>query len=372
MTTDTRATANRANDYVTIAIGLVAFSALAAAQPGANPAAGRALFEGKGGCTACHTRDESSTGFGPDLSWIGILRTPAALRQSLVEPDAQLSSRYFTVVAETGDGVRVEGLAASEDDRSIQLRLPGGSLRSFLKADLRRVTREERSLMPSTASRLSAVEIDDLVAYLGTLRAIPPVEARERTREIGSVSENVEFFDRPGRDAEERSDDIVEALGIPAGAVVADVGSGTGYFTWRLARKVGSLGSVIAVDVQQNMLDRTAAAVKLHAATNVRYVLGSETNPRLPENALDLAFIAYTYHEFSEPELVMAAVRRSLKPGGRVFVLEFAKENRQAPASTRHKMSLNEIRSEIEPLGFELQRILDFLPVQHGLVFTRR
>jgi ubiquinone/menaquinone biosynthesis C-methylase UbiE len=225
--------------------------------------------------------------------------------------------------------------------------------------------------MPSYAS-LSTAELDDLVAYLRTLRAIPPVEERERTRAIGGLSENVAFFNRPGRDAEERSDAIVEALEIPAGATVADVGAGTGYFTWRLAQRAGAKGQVLAVDVQQKMLDLTAEAVRQHGLTNVVYVLGTDANPRLPDNALDLVFIAYSYHEFSQPETTMAAIARALKPGGRVFILEFAKESRSAPASATHKMSLEEIRSEIEPLGFELDQMLDFLPMQHGLVYRLR
>ena len=85
-----------------------------------------------------------------------------------------------------------------------------------------------------------------------------------------------------------------------------------------------------------------------------------------------MVFIAHSYHEFAEPELIMGAVRRSLKPGGRLVVVEYAKENRLAPASSLHKMSFDEIRGEIEPMGFDLDRILDFLPVQHGLIFTVR
>jgi ubiquinone/menaquinone biosynthesis C-methylase UbiE len=85
-----------------------------------------------------------------------------------------------------------------------------------------------------------------------------------------------------------------------------------------------------------------------------------------------MVFIAYSYHEFSEPETIMEAVRRSLKPGGRLVIVEYAKESKLAPASSLHKMSFAEIRSEIEPMGFELERILDFLPMQHGLIFTLR
>ena len=162
---------------------------------------------------------------------------------------------------------------------------------------------------------------------------------------------------------------LIAALDIPAGATVADIGSGTGYFTWRLAEKVGASGRVLAVDVQQRMLDLTRAAVEQRNLRNVDYVLATDDDPRLPENAIDLVFIAYAYHEFTNPEKVMAAVRKSLKPGGRVAILEYAKESNIAPASPLHKMSFEEIRREIEPMGFTIDRLFDFLPVQHGVIF---
>jgi putative heme-binding domain-containing protein len=351
---------------------LVGIAAQTAATSAAgNAAAGKVLFEGRGRCASCHSIGDAERSIGPDLSWIGIARTPSALRQSLIDPNGQVFRRYFTVVIETKTGQRAEGLAHSENERSIEIRDANGELRSFLKQDLKDVKREERSLMPSYAS-LSAGELDDIVAYLRTLRAIPPVEERERTRAIGGLTDNTPFFNRPARNDEERSDAIVDALEIPAGAVVADVGAGTGHFTWRLAQKVGPTGKIIAVDVQQKMLDLTAEAVRQHGLTNVSYVVGSGSSPRLPDRSVDLVFIAYSYHEFSEPEAMMAAIKESLKPGGRVFVLEFAKESRSAPASATHKMSLEEIRSEIEPLGFELDQMLDFLPMQHGLVYKLR
>jgi precorrin-6B methylase 2/mono/diheme cytochrome c family protein len=283
-----------------------------------DPAAGKALFEGKGDCLTCHSIENRGAGVGPDLSWIGLLRSQESLRHSLIEPDAQAHTKRFT------------------------------------------------------ASKFSAAEIDQLVAYLRTLRSIWPSEPRERTRSIAPVSENVAFFNRPERDAEERSDALVKALEIPEGARVADIGAGTGYFTWRLAQHAGSKGRIIAVDIQQTMLDRAAETVKQHGLVNVDYVLGKERDPRLPQVSLDMVFIAYSYHEFSEPETIMEAVRRSLKPGGRLVIVEYAKESKLAPASSLHKMSFAEIRSEIEPMGFELERILDFLPMQHGLIFTLR
>ena len=276
-----------------------------------NSAAGKALFRGSGRCLTCHSLDLRGGGSASDLSWIGLLRSADALRRVLTD------------------------------------------------ASVHRAT-------------FSPVELDHLVAYLRTLRSLPPSEPRERSREIATVSENVEFFNRPERAAEERTDDLIKALEIPEGATVADIGAGTGFFTWRLARQVGSSGTVIAVDLQQAMLDRTADTVKQHELANVRFVRSTERDPKLPPQSVDLVFIAHSYHEFADPETMMEGVRRSLKPGGRLVIVEYAKEKKLAPASTLHKMSFDEIRSEIEPMGFDLDRLLDFLPTQHGLIFTVR
>src|SRR5437867_2736607 len=215
-------------------------SVCALAAPG-DPVAGKALFAGAGACLTCHTVELRGRGSAPDLSWIGMLRTAESLRRALIES-------------------------------------------------------------PAHASKFSAVEIDHLVAYLRTLRSLPPSEPRERTREISTVSENVEFFNRPERAAEERTDDLIEALELPAGATVADIGAGTGYFTWRLAQRVGPRGKVIAVDIQQSMLDLAAATVKQHGLVNVDYLRGSGKNPTLSPRSLDLVFIAHSYHEFADPE----------------------------------------------------------------------
>jgi putative heme-binding domain-containing protein len=354
------------------AVFAVVASAAQTPQPSSGDAAtGRAIFEGSAGCLRCHSVDRRGGNIGPDLSWIGILRTPESLRTSLTDPDAQVSPRHVTVVVETRPGEQVIGHALNEDDLSIQIRDANGELRSFVKTDLKDLRREPRSLMPAYAPKLPPDAIDHLVAYLRTLRKLRALEAGE-PRAIPRATENAAFFDRPDRDRDERPDVLLAALGIAPGSTVADVGSGTGYFTWRLARQVGPAGKVYAVDVQQAMLDLTRRAVASRGLDNVEYVLATATDPRLPEGAIDLAFIAYAYHEFADPPVVMAAIRRALKPGGRIFVLEYAKESDVAPASTLHRMSFDEIRREIEPMGFVVDRLFDFLLVQHGVVFTVR
>ena len=348
---------------------LCAFTLMAA-----DAAAGGAIFHGKGGCTHCHSVGNRGGSVGPDLTEIGVMRLPQSLRLAITDPDAEIFREYFTTIIETNRAQRFEGITLNEDDISIQLRDVNGTPRSFLKTNVKDVRREERSLMPSYTTKLSTREVDDLVAYLRTLRGTSYTEKSRgpRTREIARVTENVDGLTRPERDADERPDFLLDALQIRPGAVVADLGAGTGYFTWRLARRVGPSGKVFAVDVQQNMLDVVARELKKRNLSNVELLLGGESDPRLPVGALDLVFIANSYHEFSEPETIIAAVRRSLKPDGRLVVLEYAKENTFVPVAPAHKMSIEEIRSEIEPVGFDLDRILDFLPMQHGLIFIKR
>src|SRR6266700_1573221 len=337
-----------------------------------NAAAGKVIFDGKGGCAACHSIGDRGASLGPDLGAIGITRSAKSLRLALVDPDAEISKEYFTVVVETKRGQTIPGLALNEDDLSIQVRDIDGKPRSFLKDELKGARRERRSLMPSYASRLSGMEIEDLVAYLRTLRGPAIADGVKRTRQPNHAFSDVSFLNRIGRDSEERPDSLVNALEIPIGASVADVGSGTGYFTWRLAEKVGPKGRVFAVDVQQTMLDLTAETIKKHQLANVEFILGGESDPRLPAASLDLVLIANAYHEFSEPEAVVTAVNRYLKPDGRLVVIEFAEGPPFGPKDKAERMTIEQIRAEIEPMGFELDHVLDLMPIQHGLIFTKR
>jgi len=340
-----------------------------------DPAAGKAIFERKGGCLNCHSidnRGENRGGsLGPELSDVGVMRTLEALRLAITDPDAEIRSEYWTITVLTNRGDRIRGIRLNEDDFSIQLRDAEGNPRSFLKDNLKSVLRELRSLMPSYASRLSVQEIDNLVAYLSSLKG-PVVRPKETIpRTIAPISERLDWLTRPDRDADERPNVVLDALQIPEGAAVADVGAGAGYFTWRLAQRVGSKGRVIAVEVQQKMLDLIKQDLAMRRIQNVELVLGNERDPRLPEGALDLVLLANAYHEFSHPAAMMAAIRRSLKPGGRVAVLEYRKEDAYTPIEELHKMTLEDVRSEIESMALETEQVLQILPIQHLVIFTK-
>jgi precorrin-6B methylase 2 len=192
-----------------------------------------------------------------------------------------------------------------------------------------------------------------------------------KKRQIAPVMSvaHADWLTRPERDAEEQPDRVVKELNIPKGATVVDLGAGVGYFTWRLAEQVGPQGRVIAVDIQEGMLDRMKKNLAERGVTNVEMVLGSAEDPHLPVGEVDLVLIVDVYHELQHPEKTMEHVRRSLKPNGRVVLIEYRREDPNIPINPLHKMSVEEVRGELEPMGFRLAKLLDFLPTQHIFIF---
>jgi SAM-dependent methyltransferase len=192
-----------------------------------------------------------------------------------------------------------------------------------------------------------------------------------KKRQIAPVMSvaHADWLTRRERDAEEQPDRVVQELDIPKGATVVDLGAGVGYFTWRLAEQVGPQGRVIAVDIQEGMLDRMKKNLADRGVTNVEMVLGSAEDPHLPVGEVDLVLIVDVYHELQHPEKTMEHVRRSLKPNGRVVLIEYRREDPDIPINPLHKMSVEEVRGELEPMGFRLAKLLDFLPTQHIFIF---
>ena len=136
-------------------------------------AAGAAIYEGKGGCSNCHVVNRKGSGLGPDLSNIGLRRSLVFLRESLTDPNAYIPQEYPAGTAVKQDGSRVQGIVLNEDDYTVQIRDMGENLHSLTKSGLRSFRRNEDSLMPAYGSTLSAKEMDDLVAYLNSLRGEP-------------------------------------------------------------------------------------------------------------------------------------------------------------------------------------------------------
>lgn len=178
------------------------------------------------------------------------------------------------------------------------------------------------------------------------------------------------WLDRPERNVEELPNRLIDVLALNPSAVVADIGSGTGFFTFLLAETLPH-GRVYSVEVLPALIDTLAARSERFGYRNVTPVLGTETSPNLPSGKMDLALIVASYHEFSFPKEMIESILDSLKPGARLVVVEYRLEDDTIGVLTAHRMSEIQTRKEIESVGFVWRETRDVLPQQHVLVFNR-
>jgi ubiquinone/menaquinone biosynthesis C-methylase UbiE len=192
-------------------------------------------------------------------------------------------------------------------------------------------------------------------------------------RQIADVMswQGAEWLFRETRIDEEQPEAMLDALKIPQGAVVADVGAGAGYHSIRLARRVGPKGIVLAADVQPEMLRMLKANAREAGVTNIRPVLCTQADTKLPDGKVDLILMVDVYHECTEPDVVLRGMRKALKPGGRLVLVEFRGEDPDVPIKPEHKMMLAQVRKEVEPQGFVFKESLEFLPWQHVIIFEK-
>jgi predicted methyltransferase len=183
--------------------------------------------------------------------------------------------------------------------------------------------------------------------------------------------EGADWLDRSERDLEEDPDRAIDVLRIEKGSTVADVGAGSGYMTVKLSKKVGAQGKVYANDIQQGMLDLLGRRLTKAKITNVTMVLGTQDDPKLPAEAIDLVLMVDVYHELSQPQAMLRQIRASLKPTGRLVLLEYRKEDPSIPIKPEHKMSVADAKLEVEAEGFKLTRTNEDLPRQHVLIFNK-
>jgi ubiquinone/menaquinone biosynthesis C-methylase UbiE len=193
-------------------------------------------------------------------------------------------------------------------------------------------------------------------------------------REIAQVMGpgGIEWLDRPEREEEEHPAKVLDSLDLRPGEVVADLGAGSGYFTFRIAPKVGKTGKVLAVEIQGAMLDTLRSRAAAIKATNVEVVRGSETDPHLPVSGVDLVLLVDVYHELAYPFEVMTKVREALKAGGRVVFVEYRKEDPAVRIKEVHKMSVQQLKREMNAVGLVNVRTVETLPLQHIVIFEKR
>jgi len=213
---------------------------------------------------------------------------------------------------------------------------------------------------------------------LAVLLSLQPAPAFQDTHPVtgrkyaGVMSaDGASWLVRPEREAEENPEGALDALRLKPGMNVADVGAGVGYMSLRMARRVAPGGKVWANDLQPKMLEMLRANAATEGAMNVETILGTETDPKLPRNTMDLVLLVDVYHEFSHPREMVRGIRESLKPDGRLVLLEYRKEDPKVPIRIEHKMTVDEVKAELAADGFKMSQVIETLPRQHILILTK-
>jgi len=195
-------------------------------------------------------------------------------------------------------------------------------------------------------------------------------------REIAQVMgyQGIAWLERPERESEEHLTQLVDSLKLTPGMVVADIGAGSGVISLKMAQKVGPTGTVLAVDIQEEMLSVLSKRLKQLKVTNVKPVHGTVKSPNLKAASVDLALLVDVYHEFSYPYEMLREISKALKPGGRVVFVEYRKEDPNVPIKLLHKMTEAQVKREASQPEFELRWVetIGVLPWQHVIVFERR
>ena len=201
----------------------------------------------------------------------------------------------------------------------------------------------------------------------------PPPLTHYMGREIAQTMHftGAPWLIRESRQREEDCRQMLKALNIQPGEIICDLGCGNGFYALQMAKLTGEKGHVLCVDIQPEMLQMLKARAEQARIKNIEPILGGLTDPQLPEGKVDLLLLVDVYHEFSHPVHMLAAIRKSLKPTGRVALVEFREEDPKVPIKPLHKMSKAQILKEFPANGFKLTSQYDKLPWQHLMFFQR-
>lgn len=193
-------------------------------------------------------------------------------------------------------------------------------------------------------------------------------------REIAHVMghQGAGWLERPDRETEERTDLLLNAMELKPGEIVADIGAGSGYFCWRMAREVGPSGKIFGVDIQPEMLDLLERNMKRRDVHNVTGVMGTITDPNLAPESVDTILMVDVYHEFDHPYEMLLAMTRALRKNGRIVLVEYRAEDPQVPIKRVHKMSQEQVKREYAQIPeLRWEKTLDQLPRQHIFIFRK-
>ena len=194
-------------------------------------------------------------------------------------------------------------------------------------------------------------------------------------REIAHVMghQAADWLERPEREAEERTDLLIDALKLREGEVVADIGCGSGFISRKISKKIGESGVVYGVEIQQEMLDLLMKRMAMFRIANVKPVLGTVTDPKLPPASCDTMILVDVYHEFDFPYEMIGNMIAGLKPGGRIVFVEYRKEDPKVPIKEVHKMSEAQVKKEMAAHPeIEFAETIATLPRQHIIVFKKK
>jgi len=209
-----------------------------------------------------------------------------------------------------------------------------------------------------------------LIAVLGALALYAAVATAQQHLRLFRPAD-LGLLEGPDRDAWQRPDQIMDALRIGDGMAVADLGAGSGWFTIRLARRVGPNGVVYAEDIQRQMIDAISRRKTRENLANVQTVLGQPNDPKLP-GRVDAVLIVDAYHEMPQPVVLLKNVARYLKPGGRIGIVEFTSEGGGPGPAMEDRVEPERVIRDAEAAGLVLESRESFLPYQYMLIFVPR
>lgn len=192
-------------------------------------------------------------------------------------------------------------------------------------------------------------------------------------REIAHVMgfQGMRWLERPEREKEENTSVLLKNMDIKSDDAIADIGAGSGYHVFKMA-PMANMGNVYAVDIQDEMLAELQKSKEEGQVANVKVVKGSEKSVNLPENSVDKVLMVDVYHEFAYPVEMIASIKKALKAGGKIFLIEYRAEDKNVPIKKVHKMTEKQAVKEMQAAGFVLERNIDNLPWQHCMVFVKK